>query len=84
MAEGQAQVLCFYLSEVFLSLQQLLLASCRVGQQLVPAFHQCSVTSLNGFGLHVFGCQKLILQRSDVGDALLLECLKSSIKCFLQ
>lgn len=75
---------CWYLSEVFLSLKQFLLAGCRVRQQLVPALHQRSVTSLNGFGLHVFGCQELILQCSDVANALLLESLKSSIKGFLQ
>lgn len=74
----------FYLSEVFLSLQQLLLSGCGIGQQLVPAFHQRSVTSLDGFGLNVLGCEELILQRSDVGDTLLLERLKSGIECFLQ
>lgn len=41
------------------------------------------MTSLDGLGLHVFGCQQLVFQGCDVGDALLLESLKPCIKGFL-
>lgn len=77
-------VLLLYLSEVLLSLQKLLLASGRVGQQLVPAFDQGGVTSLDGLGLDVLGGQQLVLQSRDVGDALLLEGLQTGIERLLQ
>ena len=73
-----------YLSEVFLSLQKLLLASSWVRQQLVPALHQGSVTSFYGFWLDVLGSQQLVLESCNVGDTLLLEGLETSIKCLLQ
>lgn len=41
------------------------------------------MTSLDGLGLHMFGCQQLVFQGCDVGDALLLESLKPSVKGFL-
>lgn len=72
------------LSEVLLSLQKLLLASARVGQQLVPALDQGGVTSFDGFRLDVLGGQQLVLERRDVGDALLLEGLQTGIKGLLQ
>lgn len=50
-----------YLSKVLLSLQKLLLASSWVGKQLVPALHQGSVTSLDGFWLDMLGGQQLVL-----------------------
>lgn len=73
-----------HLPKVLLSLQELLLASGRVGEQLVPALHQGGVASLDGLGLHVLGRQQLVLQRRDVGDALLLEGLETSVKGLLQ
>lgn len=71
-------------SEVLLGIHQSLIAVGRVGQQLVPALHECGVTSLDGAGLHVLGRQQLVLQHGDVGDALLLEGLQAGIKCLLQ
>lgn len=50
------------LSEVLLSLQQLLLAGSRVGEQLVPALEEGSMPSLDGLGLDVLGGQQLLLQ----------------------
>lgn len=66
-----------------LSLQQLLLASSRVGEQLVPALDQGSVASLDGPGLDVLRRHQLVLQSRDVTDALLLEGLETSIKGLL-
>lgn len=73
-----------HLPEVLLRFQKLLLAGFRVGQQLVPALHECGVASLDGLGLHVFGGQQLVFEGGDVGDALLLEGLQTSIKGLLQ
>lgn len=73
-----------YLSEVLLSLQKLLLASSWVGQKLVPALHQGSMTSFDGFRLDMLGCQQLVLESCNVGDALLLEGLETGIKRLLQ
>lgn len=73
-----------YLSEMLLSFQKLLLASGRVWKKLIPAFYQGSMASFDGLWLDVFGSQQLILQSCDVGDALLLEGLETSIKRLLQ
>lgn len=72
------------LSEVLLRFQKLLFAGLRVGQQLVPALHECGVAGLNGLGLHVFGSKQLVFKGGDVGNALLLEGLQTSIKGLLQ
>lgn len=69
---------------MLLSLQELLLPSSGVGQQLVPALHESGVASFDGLGLDVFGCQQLIFEGRDVGDALLLERLEASVKGLLQ
>lgn len=71
------------LSEVLLSLQQLLLAGSRVGEQLVPALEEGGVPGLDGPGLDVLGGQQLLLQSRDVADALLLEGLQTCIKGLL-
>lgn len=42
------------------------------------------MASFNGFRLDVLGSQQLVLEGCDVGDALLLESLETSIKCLLQ
>lgn len=72
-----------YLSEMLLSLQQLLLAGSRVGEQLVPALEEGGVPSLDGLGLDVLGGQQLLLQRRDVADALLLEGLQTCVEGLL-
>lgn len=73
-----------YLAEVTLCLQQLLLPGGRVGQELAPPLHEGGMAGLDGLGLNVLGGQQLIFEGSDVGDALLLEGLKASIKGFLE
>ena len=84
LKEHDPQARPLYLSEVLLSLEQLLLARGGVGQQLVPALHQGGVTSFDGFGLDVLGGQQLVHQSRDVGDALLLEGLEAGVEGLLQ
>lgn len=72
------------LSEVLLRFQKLLLAGLRIGQQLVPALHECGVAGLDCLGLHMFSSQQLVFEGCDVGDAFLLESLQAGIKGLLQ
>lgn len=42
------------------------------------------MTSFDGFRLDMLGCQQLVLESCNVGDALLLEGLETGIKRLLQ
>jgi hypothetical protein len=71
---GESEEEIFDLPELFLHVEEALLASVRICQQFLPSGDNIGVTLQNSRTLVVIGSDQLVLESCDVLDSLMFKC----------